>query len=242
MKKGIVIVLLILSGLLGVANLILIAGRSVEVVQQGSTLFYGGIIALFTMLMVVMSVSTLKQEDPKHGLLSVIHVLLSGVLIVNLLLVSDALVLPVQAALPDFTNQAISDVNEWAQAHDIEVVTHEVYADTIAPYHVVGQNVPQGTLAKNIETLEISLSVGPNYDEVVTLTNMVGWDFESVNAEVEALHLINYTMNFVEHESIAREILLTQDKSGELKRNTELLLTFSLGPKGSLQPVELIDF
>ncbi|MGL5541071.1 MAG: PASTA domain-containing protein, partial [Erysipelotrichaceae bacterium] len=30
--------------------------------------------------------------------------------------------------------------------------------------------------------------------------------------------------------------------SGDLKRNTELLLTFSLGPKGSLQPVELIDF
>ncbi|MGL5978220.1 MAG: PASTA domain-containing protein [Erysipelotrichaceae bacterium] len=243
MKNGILFAILVVTGLLGIGNLVLMVGASAEVIQNMQTIVTGGLLLGMTILFVGLSIYLIKAGEGKFNrVLAIVNVVLCLFLVGNVAIVSEAVTLPSQEYVPDFTNMSIVDVTTWAEEQGIEIQQNDVYSDTVEEYYVVGQNVSPNTLVKNVETMDVSVSVGPNFDVVVSLTNMVGWSYDEVMEYVSDLHLNNMSFDFKVDEEIAKDILMSQSKSGDVKRRDEIALEFSLGPKGSLQPVAMEDF
>ena len=70
---------------------------------------------------------------------------------------------------------------------------------------------------------------------------MITWDDERVINYVKNNYLSNVIVEFIESDK-KKDTVIEQDKSGNLKRDDELHLTFSYGDEGNPSEVKLIDF
>ena len=143
--------------------------------------------------------------------------------------------------LGDFTNQKISDVLSWASSNQIQIEQSFEYSDTVEEFGIIRQDLYPSTPLSDVSTLKLVISLGPNYDTKVILSDLTGLSLERLQEEIEKLHLNNVVIQYEVNDTMLKDTILKQSYKGEMRRNEEVTFTLSLGSKESLTPVSMID-
>ncbi len=164
-----------------------------------------------------------------------------GFLTFNTLVITNTIKLPTPPVVPDFTNKNINDAINWASENKIEYEQAYEYSDNVEEFHIISQNVLPNTPLKEVKKINFVVSSGPNYDKFVIIANMVNWNIDDVLKIIEENFLNNVEINYVVNDEIERDLVISQNIYGQIRRNDKLILTVSLGSKDSLVPVPMVD-
>ncbi len=149
--------------------------------------------------------------------------------------------IPSIGCVDNFTGKSLIEVVKWAQKNHVSIIQDYEYSDMIPEYSIISQDVSSGTKIKDIQALTVSVSEGPNPYKEIIVPNMVSWDSERVLSFIRENHLSNVDVSFTLSDQSV-DTVIEQSKSGNLARNEELKLTFSLGEEYDDSPIRLIDF
>ena len=147
---------------------------------------------------------------------------------------------PSSKRVENFVGKSLVDVISWAQKNHVSIEQEYEYSDMIPEYSIISQDIEVGTKLKDIQSITVAVSEGANPEKEVIVPNMVSWDSERVLTFIQENYLSNVSVEFVESDK-AVDTVIEQDKSGNLKRNEEIQLTFSLGEELNDDPIKLID-
>ena len=144
-------------------------------------------------------------------------------------------------AVPIFSGKSIDYVVEWADKNNINLIQDYEYSDVVEEYSIIGQDIKYNTPIKDIDSITITISEGPNPYKEIIVPNMSTWDAERVLEFIKNNYLSNVNVEFISSDKL-QDTLIDQSVIGTLKRNDELKLTFSYGEELGYDEVKLIDF
>lgn len=202
-----------------------------------SSLINCSILVLFTIIYLVVCLTT-KRKSKTTILLS--SLLLLGFYIYNLNNMLSIVKSPTNS-IEDFRGKSLTNVVKWANGNDITVIQDFEYSDMVDEFNIITQDVKPGTSLKDIDSITVSVSEGPNPSKEIIVPSMITWDDQRVINYVKNNYLNNVNVEFVESDK-KKDTVIDQNKSGNLKRDNELKLTFSYGDEGNSDEVKLIDF
>lgn len=140
----------------------------------------------------------------------------------------------------DFTDYDIKEVIEWADERDITVVQNYEYSEKYAEFHIISQDIKEGTPVKGIKTLTVTVSNGIDPNKTAEVTNMVGWDLDEVIKFIDDNKLTNVTINFEFSNTVEKDKIISQNVIREIRRNEPVTLVSSLGKESSF-PTIILD-
>ena len=143
--------------------------------------------------------------------------------------------------IPDFSGKKLTEVIKWANKNDITVHQEYEYSDMVDEYRIIGQDIDENTDIKDLKEITVSVSEGANPSKEIIVPSMITWDSERVLKFVKDNYLSNVIVEFVESDK-AKDTVIEQSTSGNLKRDDEIKLTFSYGEELGFSEVTLIDF
>ena len=202
------------------------------------------IINAFLILMIVTSflVSFKKSFFKNKSLATAItSILVIGTIAFNGLYMTDVLTLPTQSYLPDFESKNLTKAINWTEENNVKTNQNFEYSDTTQKYSVISQSKKPETLTKNINKVDFVVSNGPDYNKDVILADMTGWNVDDVLNFINENFLNSVTINFEENTSVQKDTVISQNKTGTIKRNDPIIFTISLGDKAALSPIKLKD-
>lgn len=167
--------------------------------------------------------------------------IISGFVVFNFLVVNNTINMPTEELLDNFQNKAISEALKWAKENNIEVEQIYEYSDNVKEYHIITQDIYPNTLLKDVSKITFTVSYGPNYDKIVAIPNMVGWNVDDALKLMNDNYLNNIGIEYELNEDVKKDTIFEQNISGQIRRNDNLKLTVSLGTEEDLEPVEMID-
>lgn len=201
-----------------------------------ATLISSVLLIVFTLLFVSVSITTNRKN--KNGFF------LSGLILLSYFVFSSLITMGIisfpNKAVIDFTNMELTEVIKWSEKNKINIVQDYEYSDMINEYHVISQDVEAGTKLDDVKNITVAVSEGPNPSKEIVIPNMVTWDTERVLEFIKENYLTNVDVEFVE-SSKEPNTVIEQSKSGNMKRNEELKLTFSYGEELGFEEVKLKD-
>ena len=201
-----------------------------------STLINSLLLILFTILFVSVSITTVRKN--KNGFL-VSSLLLFSYFIFGILTTLDIINIPSKTVI-DFTNMSLTDVIKWSDNNDVKIIQNYEYSDMILEYFIINQDVKAGTKLKEIDEITIAISEGPSPYKEVILPNMIGWNTDDVLEFIKKNYLSNVSVEFIQGTT-NENTLIEQSKSGNVRRNEEIIFTFSYGDERHYSEVKLID-
>lgn len=194
---------------------------------------------LIFLISLVIFISSLKSKSGK--LYIIISIILILFVTFHFLLDKKVILLPEEEKMTSYKNKSYSSFSDWAKANGIEVITEYEYSDEIEKGNIIRTDINEGTFVKNIKKITVTVSDGPDYDKLLIIPSMLGWNVDDVVNYVNENFLINVTINYEESDS-ERDIIFKQSKNGELRRSDELIFTASIGNINDLpETVEMID-
>ena len=193
------------------------------------------LITIFTIIFVVVSI-TYKRNS--KNMILVGSILLIGYFVLNIFNPNSSISFN---GVPNFTNKSVTEVMKWASKNSITINQEYEYSDMIPEYRVISQNVKSGTSLGNINEITVSISEGANPSKEIIVPSMIGWDTERVLKFIKNNFLSNVNVEFVQSD-MAKDTVINQSTSGNLKRDDEINLTFSYGEELDTSEVSLIDF
>lgn len=140
----------------------------------------------------------------------------------------------------NFVGKSLTDVIEWTNKNNIELIQEYEYSDLIPEYHIIYQNKDVNTKISKIKKLKVAISEGPSPYKDVVLPNMIGWNTDDVLKFIKDNHLTNVLVDFVKDNSKINT-LIEQSETGNIKRNDEVKFIFSYGEERSYSEVKIID-
>lgn len=199
------------------------------------SLISSGILLLFTSLFVCVGFSIGRR---KKSLVTLCSILLIGYFGYNI--VTDCFINGGDRVL-NFQGMSLTEVMEWSDDKNIELIQDYEYSDMIEEYHIISQDVLVGTLVKDVDTLTVAISEGPSPYKEITIPNMVDWDSDSVLEFIMENHLSNVEVEWIESDQ-KQDTVIEQNTVGTLLRNEKLKLVFSAGEVIESSEVKVIDF
>lgn len=202
------------------------------------------IINAFLILIITLSfiISFKKSFFKNKSVPTVItSLLVLGTIAFNGLYMTNVINLPTQSFLPDFESENLTKAINWTEENNIKTSQNFEYSDTTQKYSVISQSKKPETLTKNINKVDFIVSNGPDYNKEVILADMTGWNVDDVVKFTQENFLNSVTINFEENESVKKDTIISQSKTGTIKRNEPIVFTASLGNKDSLSPITLKD-
>ncbi len=143
--------------------------------------------------------------------------------------------------VPNFVGQNIGEAISWGAEKNIEIEHNYEYSDTVSEDVIFAQDVLANTDLDGVNKIVLTVSGGYNYDKLIVLPSYVGQDIELFLEEKENLHLNNVIIDYQTNEFTARNIIISQSKNGEIRRNEEVKVVVSLGKKSELTEVGMPD-
>ncbi len=192
---------------------------------------------LFTMFFVSVSIT---NPSKKKGTNILALLILFIYQVLGSLFLFDIVKLPTMKVMEDLVGKSLTGAIEWTTDNKISLEQEYEYSDLIDEYHIIYQDVKAGTKLKKINKVTVLVSEGPNPEKEIILSNMLGWESEDVLKYIEENHLSNVIVEFVQSEE-KENTLIEQSKSGNVKRNEEIKLTFSYGEERGYSEVKLAD-
>ena len=193
------------------------------------------LITIFTIIFVVVSI-TYKRNSKNMILIG--SLILIGYFVLNIFNPNSSISFN---GVPNFTNKSVTEVMKWASKNSITINQEYEYSDMIPEYRVISQDVKSGTSLGNINEITVSISEGANPSKEIIVPSMIGWDTERVLKFIKNNFLSNVNVEFVQSD-MAKDTVINQSTSGNLKRDDEINLTFSYGEELDTSEVSLIDF
>ena len=142
--------------------------------------------------------------------------------------------------VPNFAGKSLTEVIKWAKENKITVNQEYEYSDMVSEYKIISQNVKENTELKDLKEITVSVSEGANPSKEIVVPSMISWDAERVLKFVKDNYLSNVHVEFVASDK-AKDTVIEQSSSGNLKRDDELKLTFSYGEELGFSEVTLAD-
>ncbi len=192
---------------------------------------------LFTMFFVSVSIT---NPSKKKGTNILALLILFIYQVLGSLFLFDIVKLPTMKIMEDLVGKSLTGAIEWTTDNKISLEQEYEYSDLIDEYYIIYQDVKAGTKLKNVSKVTVLVSEGPNPEKEIILSNMLGWESEDVLKYIEENHLSNVIVEFVQSEE-KENTLIEQSKSGNVKRNEEIKLTFSYGEERGYSEVKLAD-
>lgn len=197
-----------------------------------------GCLFIFSLLLFFTIISVKNKKS--GSIINIGSILIIGYCIMNILLLTNVINLPKDDYVPNFYNQSVLKVNEWKKAYNIKVNEKYEYSDTVKKDYIISQDIMAPTLSKDITEITITISLGPDLDKEVIVQNLIGLKYDEVLKYIEENHLSNVKIVFQKSEKTP-DTVISQSKSGTLKRNTEIIITFAKDTD-ELGEMEIIDF
>lgn len=197
------------------------------------------VITFFALFLTIMIIT--KNYKTKNVFSYFTTIILSGFLIFNFLVLNNNIELPTQELLDNFQNKTISEALKWAKENNIEVNQIYEYSDNIEEYHIITQDIYPNTLLKKVDKITFTVSYGPNYDKIISLPNMVGWNIDDAMKTIHDNFLNNVNIDYEVNEEKEKDTIIEQSISGQIRRNDEVNIKVSLGSTDDLEPVEMIN-
>lgn len=194
--------------------------------------------SIITFMTLLFMITTMINRNI-FGIFANITILLF--LVFNFLVINNIIELPTQELLENFQNKTISEALKWAKENNIEVNQIYEYSDNIDEYHIITQDIYPNTLLKNVKEITFTVSYGPNYEKIISLPNMVGWNIDDAINTINNNFLNNVSIEYEINNEKEKDIILEQNISGQIRRNDELKLKVSLGSEDDLEPIDMID-
>ena len=166
-------------------------------------------------------------------------ILVLGTIAFNGLYMTNIINLPTQSFLPDFESENLTKAINWTEKNNVKTNQNFEYSDTTKKYSVISQSKKPETLTKNIKKVDFVVSNGPDYNKEIILADMTNWNVDDVLKFIEDNFLSEITINFEENENIKKDTVISQSKTGTIKRNEPIIFTVSLGDKDALSPIKL---
>ncbi|MBR2678377.1 MAG: PASTA domain-containing protein [Bacilli bacterium] len=218
--------------------LIALGSFGINVLDKNTTineLISSLLITIFTVFFVTISISY-HRKSKKSILLSSLLLLCYFLLSINnhLNLINNPIVED-----KNFQGKNLTEVIKWASKNNVKVTQEYEYSDMISEYKVISQELEKKN--NKITGITVSVSEGPNPDKEIIVPSMISWDDERVINFVKDNYLSNVIVDFVESDK-AKDTVIEQSVSGNLKRSDELHLVFSYGEELGFSEVQLIDF
>ena len=231
-------------------NFILILGLLSGVINVATTLFFNNdsldfynnlvvslLLFIFSVIFTYMIISNFNKKKLFIIISSTLLILINTI---NILSNTSVFVIPAFNKVIDFTNYSLVDVVEWSSDNKIDLEQDYEFSDMIDEYHIINQDVKVGTNIKDISSLGVAISQGPNPDKEIIVPNMMDWSSEKVIDFIEDNYLNNVEIEFVTSDR-ASDTVIEQNTSGNMKRSDLLKLSFSVGEEFDGE-VKLIDF
>lgn len=197
------------------------------------------VITIFALFLTIMVIT--KNYKTKNVFSYFTTIILSGFLIFNFLVLNNNIELPTQELLENFQNKTISEALKWAKENNIEVNQIYEYSDNIEEYRIITQDIYPNTLLKKVDKITFTVSYGPNYDKIISLPNMVGWNIDDAMKTINDNFLNNVNIDYEVNEEKEKDTIIEQSISGQIRRNDEVNIKVSLGSTDDLEPVEMIN-
>lgn len=197
-------------------------------------------IPIFVLLIsFVIFISSLKAKE-KNNLFFIVSFII--ILFIGFNIVSDVgiLKLPEEEKITSYTNIPYKTLNEWATKNNIEIEAEYEYSDEIVKGNIIRIDVNEGTYVKDIKKIKVTISEGPDYDKLIIIPSMIGWNIDDVVKYIENNHLINVNINY-EKDNSEKDTIIKQNKNGELRRNQEFVLVVSYGIEKLEENIDMID-
>lgn len=182
----------------------------------------------------------LIKTKPKRIMNGITNILLGSFIIFNLLVSADIVKIKTQEVIGDLTNKSINEIIKWTSQNNIKLKQTYEYSESIEENKIIAQDQKSDTLVKDIKTLSVIVSDGPNLESIVNIPNMIGWNIDDVIKKIKEKKLSNVQIEF-NFSDLTKDTAYEQSRSGDMRRNEELILKFSLGNKENLKPVPLKD-
>ena len=182
------------------------------------------LILLIAFIIFIFSLKS-KENNSVYIALSIVLILFISF---SILTDKKIIKLPEEEKFANYVNKDYSSLKEWCDKNNIELETNYEYSDEIEKGKIIRLDINEGTLVKDIKVITVTISDGPDYDKTIILPSMLGWNVDDVLEYVNKNFLINVTINF-ENDSTEKDIIFKQNKNGELRRNSEIIFTCSLG-------------
>ena len=145
------------------------------------------------------------------------------------------------AKMPNFIGKDVNEAILWASSNNIELLKNYEYSDNYKEAIIFAQDVPANSELTSIKNVSLTISSGFDYNKLVILSSYVGQDIDTFLSETEALHLNNVKIKYEVNEYNERNIIVSQSKTGEVRRNDEIEFVVSLGQKADLGEVKMIS-
>lgn len=208
-------------------------------INQLSLIIDSAIIMFLTMLI---SLSMFVLNDNYKKIINVSTIGLVAIyILLSLLKTNNIISVPTKKTMMDFTGMNINEVINWSKDKNVTIEQKYEYSDTIPEYGIISQNVKSGTLLKDIKTITLIVSAGPNYDKTVIIGNLIGLNIDEALEIINKNFLNNVEINYEINDEINKDIIVTQSVKGQMRRNDKLVLNISLGNAENLTPVNIID-
>ena len=191
-------------------------------------------------LLISFTVMCFKSKKNNTGLISIGSILVIGYCILNILLLTKIITLPKDDYVPNFYNQSINEVIKWKNNYKVNVIEKYEYSDTVKKDYIISQNISAPTLSKDIKEIIITISLGPDLDKEVIVPNFIGLKYDEVLDYIEENHLSNVKIVYQKSDK-PQDTVISQSKSGTMKRNTEIIITFAKDTD-EYGEMEIIDF
>ena len=190
---------------------------------------------LLTVFVICFSVVSITYKRSNKNLILIGSLLLIVYFILGLINNNSIMV----SSVPNFTGKSVTEVMKWANKNSITVNQEYEYSDMISEYKVINQKIIKKD--SKITDINIAVSEGANPSKEIIVPSMIGWDTERVLKFIKDNYLSNVKVEFIQSE-MAKDTVISQSTSGNLKRDDELSLTFSYGEELDTLEVSLIDF
>ena len=215
--------------------------NSLEKVNFGIHIFNA---TFLLVALLAFSLAILIDEKRKTLSYSIASISLALLMIVNVCSNLGFINLPTLAVLKDYTNNSLisllTDADKFDFKFDIEK-TYE-YSDNVDEGDIISQSVNPETKISDIKKLMVVISNGPNYDKEVLLSNFVGLNVDEAIKFIDENFMNNVSFNFVANNEMERDIVISQNIKGQVKRNADLVFTVSLGNLDALTEYEIKDY
>jgi beta-lactam-binding protein with PASTA domain len=208
-------------------------------INQLSLIIDSAIIMFLTMLI---SLGMFVLNDNYKKIINISTIALVAIyILLSLLKTNNVISVPTKQTMMDFIGMNINEVINWSKDKNVTIEQKYEYSDSVPEYGIISQSIKSGTLLKDIKTITLTVSAGPNYDKTVIISNLVGLNIDEALDIINKNFLNNVEINYEINAEIDKDIIVSQSVKGQMRRNDKLVLNISLGNADDLAPVSMID-
>ena len=175
---------------------------------------------------IILLIASLKSEFNKVYIFLSIMILLflSFYLVTDINLVS----LPKEEVIASYYNKDLKELKDFADKNNINLVIEYEYSDEIETGKIIRIDTEGISYVKDIKQIIVTISDGPNYDKLLIVPSMIGRNLDDLIEFINKNFMNNVTINFEISDS-DKDTIISQDKNGEIRRNSDITFVISLG-------------